>query len=437
MEFDFHEGPRPELPRGCEPPSPTACLGLYLATWASPRPRGRPFRSRECVLDALARGVLRLDETIAVQGVVDTVGRYLVQQCVPPGYRSGGDAPWDRGWIVEVLSRITRGLHVELAARCAVVLEQLGRYVAERSGFSLGIDDFAPGFDVGDLLAAAWREVEGCEDAYAQGRITDGERYERVIEAWRSATASVWAHARGHAPLRDPLAAHQASVLDGHPPEVIRAMAGAMIGLRGEVYERPMLGTQATGFDAHEYFLACMTARGHRVQIARRACEAAPLIERVHAALDDVAIVAVDCGARTGVELRARVEGGTRFGSLGARADGRVVVAAVVSPDGAVIAPAGALVTPAIADRIDAAGISAVVVRDVVTCACDEGAALGARTWRESCDRGDRAPRVPRRAVMALARRGVGSASSTPIQWNDGVVVVQRNSEPVVLTGLF
>ena len=126
---------RPDAPDTWEPPSPTAALGLFLATRALPEGPPRAFRDADRLFEALARGDLALDDAVRVEGRVTTAGRCLVDACLPPSVRDPArGVPWTRAYATEVLARITRELHVELAARAAEALERLGGFVAERSG---------------------------------------------------------------------------------------------------------------------------------------------------------------------------------------------------------------------------------------------------------------------------------------------------------------
>lgn len=374
---DFHRGlsesSEVDFPLGCDPPSPTACLGLYLATRSSPAPRGPAVRDCDRVLEALARRALTTDDTIRVDGRVDTVGRYLVQQCLPASHRDWRDAPWDRRRIAQVLSRITRDLHVELAARSATALTQLGSYVASRSGFSLAIDDFAPGFDLDDLVAASRSELAAVTERYARGEITDGERYNRCVDSWALTTERARVEARRCAPALDPLTAYASSLVFGEPPERLRTMIGLLAAGTGEVFERPVLGTRAKGLDGHEYFLCSLVAGDHRHAVAERTHLAAPLSNALRADLCGVAIVEHDCGTTEGSLVRALRHECMPVASLGERIEGRVVVEAVTAPAGELIAPAGALITPALAERIDAAEVYSVVVRDVLACRAEGG----------------------------------------------------------------
>lgn len=409
-----------DVPLGCEPPAPTACLGLYLATRTPPGERARAFRDRPRVLDALARGALAIDDTIRVEGRPDTVGRYLVLQCLPAAYRDPHDAPWDRLRVVQVLSRITRDLHVELAARCAMALTQLGRYVAERSGFSLAMTDFAPGFSADDLLAAAWSAIAACEDDYRQGLITDGERYNRAYETWHLTTARLRVEARRHAPNLDPLAACAASVPDSPPPEHLRVMGGPIQRRSSGLYERPVLGALGGGLDVHEYFMCCQVAGEARSEVARRTRVAARLGEALHAALGGVAIVARDCDTATGVAIRALLDEATVVASVGQRAEGHVVVEAVTAPS--------------YAPERSSSMASAATMR-----CCTRGAKLASRlTWSTSWSSrphgvGSRCPGATGRSRCERCWAGDGSSTLAipryaPASWSRATRSTRRNA---------
>lgn len=122
-----------EYPLGPGAPTAIAGLGLHLATRTLPGPRARAYRDCDRVVEAHARGALALDDTIRVGGWTTTAGRYLVAQCLPPSYRDAADAPWDAARGERLIERVTRELHVEIAARAVAALEQLGRFIADRS----------------------------------------------------------------------------------------------------------------------------------------------------------------------------------------------------------------------------------------------------------------------------------------------------------------
>jgi DNA-directed RNA polymerase subunit beta' len=358
---------RAELPWGAGSPSACASLGLHLATRASPRPPGRAFRDRDRVLEAHARGALRLGDTIRVGGRTTTCGRYLVAECLPPGFRGMADAPWDAERGAREIARIGRELHVELAARAVMALEQLGRFVADRSGFSLALEDFEAPPGTGAVIAEAYLEVAQVTREYERGETTDGERYNRVVDVWARTAERARLEARKRAPDPDPLAACAASYPGTPRPDVVRAIHGPIAKPSGEVMEG-LIGSLIGGLSTIEYFSTCAVARRGVCEAAARDREADALFHDLFAVLGGIAIVASDCGTARGTRVRASEHADDAGSWLAHRIEGRVASQDVVGHTGEVLAVAGALITPAIARRIEAAQVVSVMLRDVRTC---------------------------------------------------------------------
>jgi DNA-directed RNA polymerase subunit beta' len=354
-----------DLPLSCGAPSPHASLGLHLATRTSPSLPAIAYRDRDHVLEAHARGALALTGTIRVDGWTTTVGRYLVAACLPPAFRDRADAAWDAQRGLAVFAQITRELHVELAARSVAALEQLGRYVADRSGFSLCLGDFAAPRELDEILAAvAARTAEANQD-YQDGTCTDGERVNRINSSWRQAADAIRVDARKQAPDLDPLAACAASAPGAPSPEELRSFRGVRDLPHDTVPGQT--GTLAGGFGCHEYFLSCAEARARTTQIDARVDQAALLLRDLLAVLGDIDIVAHDCGTARGMQVRALdLPGGPA--SLAAILEGRVTAAPIATVTGEPLATANQLITPALARRIAAAQLPSVPLRDVRTC---------------------------------------------------------------------
>ena len=387
---------------GAGEPSAFACLGLHVATRARPTPPARAYRDRDRVLEAHARGVLALGDTIRVGGRTTTAGRYLVAECLPPAHREVADAPWDARRGARAIARITRELHVEVAARAVAALEQLGCLVAERSGFSLALADFEPPVEAEAVIAAAREEAAGVEREYHEGEITDGERYSRVYDIWARAAALARVEASKHAPDRDPLAACAASYPDTPSPECLRSIRGVIPNASGWEWSG-MVGTLAHGSNPHEYFLTCAEARHKTLDTLERDRKAARLFRDLFAVLGDLEIVAIDCGTARGVRARRPPYGADARASLARRIEGCVTADAVADRDGEVIAPPGTLITPVLARRIEAAGVASVQVRDVRT--CDARGGVCARCFGL----------VPEDAIWASVGDDVGARASEAI----------------------
>lgn len=345
-----------------------ASLGVYLATRATPAPPGRAVRDREQLLEAFGRGAVGIDDTVRIAGVTTTVGRHLVAACLPPSFRAVTEAPWDAVRGAREVARIVRELHVEIAGRCVEALEVLGRYVAERSGLSLALDDFLPPPEARAHVDEARATCAAIETMYTDGLITDGERFNRENDAWVGAMYAARAAARRHAPERDPLAACAASQREPVAPEVLRAPRGVIGVPFGEYRVMHMAGTLGDGLGTHEYFMRAAESRRATTTAADRHRVAAEMLADLDAAIGDVEIVAVDCGTTRGVVVRAIVYEEDERGSLAAKIAGSVAAEPICDRDGDVIAPAGAVLVPELARRIEAARIASVVLRDVRTC---------------------------------------------------------------------
>jgi hypothetical protein len=404
--------PDPDPPLTWRPLSGGACLGLLLATRTEPdaaAASARPFRDREAILVALGHGALALDETVRVGAQITTAGRFLVAECVPAALRAEVQAaPLTAARLAALLARIAFEDHVEIAARCAAAMEQLGRFVADRSGASLAIGDFVvpPGRDA--ILARAAARVAEVRTQYEDGLVTDGERYNATVDAWADAAAGIQASARATAPRNDPLAA-LAAASDGPPAEYARAIDGVLAKPSGEVHEVPVVHTPGEGLTPHEAMMAAMAARSHRVRQAERDRGAAQLLHVLRAVIGPTRVVIRDCETRRGVHVRrlaqvpAHLPGPFAL-SLAGRIVGRVAAADVVSRDGDVLARAGALLTRPLAARIEAAHVASVLVRDPITCAAQGVCAIclgldpDDATWNADGDA------VGSRAALAIAR---------------------------------
>ncbi|WP_394835597.1 hypothetical protein LVJ94_01540 [Pendulispora rubella] len=260
-------------------PSPVACLGIFFATRAEPHPpRARAFRDRDRVLEALAHGIVTMDDTLAARHVphgprcVTTVGRFLVAECFPPIVRAAfPDGPWDAPRIAEALRRTIWDEHVEVAARSAEALEQLGRFVADRSGASIAQRDFAPPSITSELLAEAQLEVAEVERRWHARDIVRWEYEDKRADIWANVAARQRGAAKAAAPERDPLAALLASQSSMPKAESLRCMIGPRTLSSGLSIARPILHGLGEGLDPHEYMMRCMTMRADALTPAREA----------------------------------------------------------------------------------------------------------------------------------------------------------------------
>jgi DNA-directed RNA polymerase subunit beta' len=392
--------------------SRSARLGIFLATRLEPEATGKAFRDRERVLEALAHGMIRIDDTVRVGGRVTTAGRYLVAECFPQAYRDDAcAAPCSAERLDQLLSRVMRDLHVEIAGRSAEALELFGRSVADRSGLSATRSDFAPAPEKDAIVAEAFEAMGAALRKCQNGDITDGERYKTSVNLWSDATERTRFAAKKRAHGKDPLVALAAADPETPRPEHVRGLSDSVSRYPGSFVEAPVRHTLLEGLTSHEFMATCKRARFAALSLQRREAFAAILLERLHTVVGETTLTVRDCGTTRGVRVESLVQEFTTMVTLAARIEGRITAADVIAPDGPVLAPAGSLLTRAIADRIDAAGIPGVLLRDPLTCEAEDGVCVlcfgldpDDATW--SCpgdDVGLRAARTIARAARELS----------------------------------
>jgi DNA-directed RNA polymerase subunit beta' len=354
--------------------SRSALLGLFLATRIEPQARGAAFRNRERVLEALEHGILGGDDTIRIGPRVTTVGRFLVAECFPATYGDEVSAvPCTAMRLANLLSRVMRDFHVEIAARSAEALELLGRRVADKSGRSPTRSDFEAAPEKDALVAEAHDEARAVQRDYQEALITDGERYHKTVDVWASAADRTRWAARTRGGVTDPLEAFAAADAETPKPDRVRGILGPCTKSNGEIFEAPILHTLGEGLTAHEFMMTCRAARGVILSQQERDRVARAMLHDLDAALGDTTITVRDCGTMHGVRVeRLELEFET-MSTLAARIEGRIAAADVSSRDGTVLAPQGALFTRRIAERIEAAHVPWVLVRDPLTCEAEEG----------------------------------------------------------------
>ncbi len=355
-------------------PSPTACAGIALATRDDAATPVRAFRDAEDLWAAVSRDELSWSTTVFCARVVSTVGRHLVARCLPPSMNPPPtEGVWSAARIQRTLELVARDVHIEIAGRAAEALEAFGMLVAERSGLSLAMDDFAADPTARrKSVVDAEAQVIAIMREHADGQITDGERYNRTIDVWSEAGSRAhYALARAESP-HDTLRVFLRSRLDlddARPRGAIAVRAKAS----GELLERPQLHSVGEGLDPHESMMRWMEVRPRVLRDQERDEIARDLGNDLHEVLDEVHIVEHDCGAH----------GGRRWpvwrqleGDLAANADaltGRVLATDVITYDGRTLAAAGTLVTARIAQAIGTARVPSVLVRDPIACESRDG----------------------------------------------------------------
>ncbi len=391
-------------------PSQDVVLGLYYMSRELVNEKGeglkfadlaelkRAYANNEVSLHA--KITVRLEETDVTLPELEqtktirvntTVGRALLFDIVPTGLPfSVVDRSMTKKAIADLVNTSYRRLGLKDTVIFADQLMYLGFTQATKSGASVGVDDMAIPESKVEILAKAEAEVEEIATQYASGLVTDGERYNKIIDIW-SRTNDQIAKA-----MMDGLGAD--TVVDADGNEVtqqsmnsiymmadsgargsaaqIRQLAG-MRGLMakpdGSIIETPITANFREGLDVLQYFISTHGARKGLADTALKTANSGYLTRRLVDVSQDLVVVEEDCGTDHGVNMNPIIEGGDVVEPLGERVLGRVTAIDVMSSDDSVVIPAGVLMDEASITQLELAGIDEVIVRSAITCQSRHG----------------------------------------------------------------
>ena len=386
-------------------PSQDVVLGLYYMTRSLVNEKGEGSRFADIaelrraydnkVVSLHAKVTVRIDEsdvtlpepeqnrTIRVE---TTVGRAMLFSIVPKGLPfSVVDRTMTKKAIGDLINTCYRRLGLKDTVIFADQLMYLGFAQATMSGASVCADDMVIPEAKGSILAKAEAEVEEIATQYASGLVTDGERYNKIIDIW-SRTNDQIAKA-----MMDGLGTD--TVLDAEGNKVqqqsmnsiymmadsgargsaaqIRQLAG-MRGLMakpdGSIIETPITANFREGLDVLQYFISTHGARKGLADTALKTANSGYLTRRLVDVSQDLVVIEDDCGTTKGISMTPIIEGGDVVEALGERVLGRVVSEDVLNSDGDVVLSAGHMIDEASVTKLEREGIDEVMVRSAITC---------------------------------------------------------------------
>jgi DNA-directed RNA polymerase subunit beta' len=258
----------------------------------------------------------------------------------------------------------------------------LGFKEAAKAGISFGKDDIIIPKRKEAIVAETRSLAEEYEQQYADGLITKGEKYNKVVDAWAKATDRVADEMMAELQMKHKdengrekeinaiyMMAHSGARGSQAQMKQLGGMRGLMAKPSGEIIETPIVSNFKEGLTVQEYFNSTHGARKGLADTALKTANSGYLTRRLVDVAQDCIIVEEDCGTTRGITLRAVVEGGDVLVSLGLRVLGRFTAEDVKNPStGELVVPADTYVDENIADAIEAAVVQSVKVRSVLTC---------------------------------------------------------------------
>ncbi len=373
-------------------PSQDMVLGCYYITKEKDGVlgEGKTFASPEEVLIALDDKKVDLHAKIKVRvdgQIIDTTaGRVLFNSIVPKEVGFVNETLSKKS-LERLVSRVLKTIGNLEAVQFLDELKNLGFTYATRAGTSIGLDDIVIPESKKRIVEQAYEEVRQLEEQYQMGIITDGERYNKVIDIWTRVTEEVsyelFKILKDHKDGFNSLYMMSDSGARGSR-EQIRQLAGmrglmakpqkTLSGSTGEIIENPITANFFEGLSVQEYFISTHGARKGLADTALKTADAGYLTRRLVDVAQDVMITEYDCGTILGIETFPIKEGERIIEPLADRVLGRVAVDDVYDPiTGELIVKAGQLIDEEVAHLINESAIESIKIRSVLTCESERG----------------------------------------------------------------
>jgi DNA-directed RNA polymerase subunit beta' len=337
------------------------------------------------IRDVIIGGDGKHEERIRL--VETTVGRALLSEIMPDGLPYElVNRPLKKKGISDLINQCYRNVGLKETVVFADQLMYTGFSYATKSGVSIGVDDMVVPKEKVTILEAAEKQVKEIEGQYASGLVTNGERYNKVVDIWSHTNEQV---AKA---MMDKLGTETVKGADGKMVEQasfnsiymmadsgargsaaqIRQLAG-MRGLMakpdGSIIETPIKANFREGLDVLQYFISTHGARKGLADTALKTANSGYLTRRLVDVAQDLVVTEIDCGTEYGLMLTPLIEGGDVVEPLRERVLGRMTAKGASPPNSdEIVVPAGTLLDEAWVELLEAAGIDEVWVRSPITC---------------------------------------------------------------------
>jgi DNA-directed RNA polymerase subunit beta' len=392
-------------------PTQDMVLGLYYLTKArkGTKGEGRTFASMEDVLIALEMGEvetltpIKLRHTGRVVDLVNafdnqnilhtqpiefnkqymdtTVGRVILNDVLPDSM------PYINGLLKKKGStQLVQYCYLHSGLQTTVSMldeiKKLGFLYATRAGISIGIDDMVVPRSKPELVGKAEQEVMEVQQQYQDGAITQGERYNKIIEIWSKVTERVsdemfrvMEDDDRTGRYLNPIYIMADSGARGSKQQIrqLSGMRGLMAKPSGEIIETPITANFREGLNVLQYFISTHGARKGLADTALKTADSGYLTRRLVDVAQDVIITEDDCGTVNGIYVEPIIESGEIIEPLRDRIVGRVTLEDLYDYEGNIIVKVNNEITEDLASAIQAAGIERVKIRSVLTCESRRG----------------------------------------------------------------
>jgi DNA-directed RNA polymerase subunit beta' len=420
-------------------PSQDVVLGIYYMTRERVNAKGegmmfsdireahRAYESNAADLHASVKIRMALldEETGESKATIvkTTIGRALLSEVLPQGLSFELiNRPMNKRAISSVINACYRQLGLKETVVFADQLMYTGFHYATRAGVSFGVNDMVVPEQKSAILQEAEEEVKDIQEQYAAGLVTDGERYNKVVDIW-SRTNDQVAKAMMEKLGVDTVADAQGNDVPQESFNSIYMMADSgargsaaqirqLAGMRGlmakpdgSIIETPITANFREGLDVLQYFISTHGARKGLADTALKTANSGYLTRRLVDVAQDLVVTEEDCKTTLGLLMTPLVEGGDIVEPLRERVLGRVVAADVRTPGSdAPIVKAGTLLDEAAVRLLESFSIDQVLVRSPITCETQYG--VCSQCYGRDLARGHRVNRGE--SVGVIAAQSIG-----------------------------
>jgi DNA-directed RNA polymerase subunit beta' len=387
-------------------PSQDVVLGLYYMTrerigapgegmvFADVQEVHRAYESRGVDLQARCRVRMREyvrgeDGTLTerLRSVDTTVGRALLFEILPRGLSFDLiNQDMTKKAISATINACYRALGLKETVVFADQLMYTGFHYATRAGVSFGIDDIVIPEQKTRIVTSADNEVKEIQDQYASGLVTNGERYNKVVDIWSRANdqvAKAMMEKLGSEEATDRKGARHKqksfnsifmmadSGARGSAAQIrqLAGMRGLMAKPDGSIIETPITANFREGLNVLQYFISTHGARKGLADTALKTANSGYLTRRLVDVAQDLVVTEIDCGTANGLTMTPLVEGGDVVEALGERVLGRVLAEDIIKPGSQdVLITTGTLLDEKLVRLLETEGVDQIKVRSPITC---------------------------------------------------------------------
>jgi DNA-directed RNA polymerase subunit beta' len=385
------------------------------------------------------RGVQTIFGNSDVSVIETTAGRVIFNQ-IWPKELGFFNKPANKKQLSEIIWRCYQIAGPAVTVATLDKMKELGFNEATRAGISIGIEDMIIPKRKELELENAYKQVKQVDQQYRRGIITDGERYNKIIDIWTHAGDQISnvmfreLEENQNRKEYNPIYLMVDSGARGNRQQVrqLAGMRGLMAKPSGEIIERPITSNFREGLTVLEYFISTHGARKGLADTALKTADSGYLTRKLVDAAQDVIIVTDDCGTVNGIVVRSIYEGDEEVVDLGQRIIGRVSCETIADPveKRKKIVKANQYIDEKIAADLQRIGVEQLKIRSVLTCECGRG--VCAKCYGRNLATGDFVKLGEAVGIIAAQSIGEPGTQLTMRTFHIGGTASQTFKQPII-----